>query len=104
MIIDTYEDNDGHPAYNTSDMGTKTFLSSSPARSCVSLTPVTAGDRMEDVPAKTGMDGTRSKSNELDAPPLITGGTINIGPGNSLHEEQFKITDNGGEVDGNGSR
>lgn len=56
------------------------------------------------MPAKAGIDGTRSKSNELDAPPMIPGGTINIGLGNSLHEKPSKITDNGGEVDGNGNR
>lgn len=76
MIIDTFDDDDGHPTYNTTDLRTNSFLSASPAHYCVSLTPVIAGDRMEDVPAKAGRDGTTSMSSESDAPRWITRGTI----------------------------
>lgn len=95
---------EGHPAHNTTDMGITAFFSSPPARSSVSLTPITAGNRTEDVPARAGMDGTRTKPNESDAPPMIPGGTINIGLGNSLQEKLSKINDSGDEVDGKVNR
>lgn len=104
ISVDNSNDNgQGHPAHSTTNLGITAFLNASPVLSSVPLTPMTAGLRTEDVPAKAGTDGT-SKSQKVDAPPTIPGGTINTGLGNSLEEKLAKITDSGGEVDGKGNR
>lgn len=93
------DDGQGHPAHKTTDIRIAASLSSSPVRSSFSRTPLNPGDRPEDVPAKAGMDGRRSTSNESDAPPIILGGTINIGLGEPPQEKLSEITDSGGEVE-----